>query len=48
VSPAVAALAKSNPDLELVGDPMELPFDAAGNLLQAQLFPHSVRARREG
>ena len=28
------------------GGAMELPFDAAGNLDQARLFPHSVRGRR--
>ena len=27
-------------------DAMELPFDAAGNLDQTRLFPHSVRGRR--
>ncbi len=46
VSPALAAEAKANPDLELVGGPTELPFDAGGNLIQEELFPHSVRARR--
>jgi hypothetical protein len=46
VSPALAAEAKANPDLEVVGGPTELPFDAAGNLIQEKLFPHSVRARR--
>jgi hypothetical protein len=46
VSPALAAEAKQNPDLEVVGGPTELPFDAAGNLVQEKLFPHSVRARR--
>jgi hypothetical protein len=46
VSPALAAEAKANPNLELVGDPMPLPFDSAGNLVQEKLFPHSVRGRR--
>lgn len=46
VSPALAAEAKANPNLELVGDPTPLPFDSAGNLVQEKLFPHSVRGRR--
>ncbi len=46
VSPALAAEARANPDLEVVGGPTELPFDAAGNLVQEKLFPHSVRGRR--
>jgi hypothetical protein len=48
VSPALAAEAKMNADLEVVGAPMELPFDAQGNLIQEKLFPHSVRGRRQG
>ncbi|MBX9626116.1 MAG: nickel-dependent lactate racemase [Gemmataceae bacterium] len=46
VSAALAAEARGHPDLEVVGEPMPLPFDAAGNLVQERLFPHSVRARR--
>lgn len=46
VSPPLAAEAKGNPNLELVGEPMPLPFDSAGRLLQEKLFPHSVRGRR--
>lgn len=46
VSAALAAEARGNPDLEVVGDPIPLPFDAAGNLVQERLFPHSVRGRR--
>ena len=46
VSAALAAEARGNPNLEVVGDPMPLPFDAAGNLVQEKLFPHSIRARR--
>lgn len=46
VSPALAAEAASHPHLELVGSPRPLPFDAAGNLRQDELFPHSVRGRR--
>ncbi|MFL5339931.1 MAG: lactate racemase domain-containing protein [Gemmataceae bacterium] len=29
------------------GESRELPFDAAGNLVQERLFPHSVRGRRK-
>jgi hypothetical protein len=47
VSPALAAEAKGNPNLEVVGGPVPLPFDPAGNLMQERLFPHSVRARRK-
>jgi Lactate racemase N-terminal domain len=46
VSPALAEDAKHLPDLELVGEPGELPFDANGQLMQETLFPHSVRGRR--
>ena len=46
VSAPLAAEAKGNPNLELVGDPMPLPFDAAENLIQEKLFPHSIRGRR--
>ncbi len=46
VSPALAALARGNPDLEFVGGAIPLPFDPAGNLAQEKLFPHSVRGRR--
>ena len=46
VSPALAAEAKGHAHLEMVGSPRPLPFDAAGNLLQEELFPHSVRGRR--
>lgn len=38
--------AKTNPHIEILGDLEPVPFDAAGNLRQEQLFPHSVRARR--
>ncbi len=48
VSPALAAVARETPHLELVGGPIPLPFDAAGNVMQERLFPHSVRARRVG
>ncbi|MBX9583354.1 MAG: nickel-dependent lactate racemase [Gemmataceae bacterium] len=46
VSAALAAQARGHPGLEVVGAPVPLPFDAAGNLVQEKLFPHSVRARR--
>lgn len=46
VSAPLAEEAKGNPNLELVGGPVPLPFDAAGNLVQEKLFPHSVRGRR--
>lgn len=46
VSGPLAAEARANPHLELVGSPQPLPFDAAGNLVQEKLFPHSVRGRR--
>lgn len=46
VSPPLAEEAHQRTDLEVVGTPRPLPFDAAGNLLQEELFPHSLRARR--
>ncbi|HZY84810.1 MAG TPA: hypothetical protein VFE78_08260, partial [Gemmataceae bacterium] len=46
VSAALAEEAKRRPHLELTGEPRPLPFDAAGNLEQETLFPHSVRGRR--
>lgn len=46
VSPALAADLTGQPHLEFVGSPQPLPFDAAGNLIQEKLFPHSVRCRR--
>ncbi|MCX8138485.1 MAG: lactate racemase domain-containing protein [Thermogemmata sp.] len=47
VSAPLAEEARQRSDLELVGDPQPLPFDETGRLLQEQLFPHSVRARRQ-
>ena len=44
-APLVADL-KGHPHLEFVGEPIALPFDANGNLVQEKLFPHSVRGRR--
>jgi Lactate racemase N-terminal domain len=46
ISAPLAAEAKTLPHLELVGGPQPLPFDAAGNLVQEKLFPHSVRGKR--
>jgi hypothetical protein len=46
-SAAALAEVKGHPHLELVGSPQPLPFDAAGNLAQEKLFPHSVRGRRK-
>jgi hypothetical protein len=48
VSAPLAADIGSNPHLEFIGDPIALPFDAHGNLVQEKLFPHSVRGRRKG
>jgi hypothetical protein len=47
VSAPLAAEARGNPHLELVGSPQPLPFDGKGNLAQEKLFPHSVRGRRK-
>lgn len=38
--------ARTKPGLEVLGAPSALPFDAAGNVNQEQLFPHALRARR--
>lgn len=38
--------AHGRPDLRVQGELRPLPFDAAGNLEQEKLFPHSVRGRR--
>jgi hypothetical protein len=46
VSPVVAAEARVNASLSVEGEVREIPFDAAGQLKQEQLFPHSVRGRR--
>ncbi len=48
VSAPLAEEARQRLDLQVVGEPQPLPFDEAGNLLQEQLFPHSIRARRRG
>src|SRR5262245_47289816 len=44
--PALAEEARSRPHLEVGGESRPLPFDAAGTLHQAKLFPHSVQGRR--
>jgi hypothetical protein len=46
VSAPLLAEARANPHLEVTGDLRPLPLDAAGNVEQGKLFPHSVRARR--
>jgi len=38
--------AKANKELEVTGAVQPLPFDAAGNLEQKRMFPHSVQGRR--
>jgi hypothetical protein len=48
VSPPLVEEAKRREHLEVRGEPRQLPFDAAGNLEQERLFPHSVRGRRNG
>jgi hypothetical protein len=46
VSAPLVEEAQKHPHLEVMGGLQALPFDAAGNLLQETLFPHSVRGRR--
>jgi hypothetical protein len=46
VSPPLAEEAGKRQHLEVTGQPRPLPFDAAGNLRQEEMFPHSVRGRR--
>lgn len=46
VSAPLAAEARKNPNLEVVGEARSIPFDAKGNIEQEKLFPHSVRGRR--
>lgn len=48
LSEPLLADVRGKPYLEFVGEPVELPFDASGNLVQEKLFPHSVRGRRKG
>lgn len=46
VSTPLADEARSREHLAVTGEPREIPFDAAGNVVQEALFPHSVRGRR--
>jgi hypothetical protein len=46
VSPPLLVEAKGRADLKVIGELQPLPFDAAGNVRQEKLFPHSVRVRR--
>lgn len=48
VSNALLSEAKANPEMEVIGSPIPVPFDATGNVNQERLFPHSVRGRRNG
>jgi hypothetical protein len=48
VSPPLLEETRRRRDLEPTGELRSLPFDAAGNLEQEVLFPHSVRSRRRG
>jgi hypothetical protein len=45
-SPALVEEARALPHLKIEGEARLLPFDAAGNLRQEAMFPHSVRGRR--
>jgi hypothetical protein len=45
-SPALLEEARRRPHLEVAGEPRPLPFDERGGLRQEELFPHSVRGRR--
>jgi hypothetical protein len=46
VSEPLAADLKGDPNLTFVGEPIAIPLDVAGNVIQEKLFPHSVRGRR--
>jgi hypothetical protein len=48
VSQPLVEEAGTLPGLEVVGSSRHVPFDPANNLIQEQLFPHSIRARRQG
>jgi hypothetical protein len=47
VSAPLVEEARKNPDLKVGGELQPLAFDAAGNLEQEKLFPHSTRGRRK-
>jgi hypothetical protein len=46
VSAALLEEARTRPHLELASELKPVPLDAQGNVVQEQLFPHSVRGRR--
>jgi Lactate racemase N-terminal domain len=46
LSPVLAEEATKHPHLEITGAARPLPFNAAENLTQELLFPHSLRGRR--
>ena len=46
VSPALLEEVSRNPHLKQEGPVQAVPLDAAGNVVQETLFPHSVRGRR--
>jgi len=46
VSAPLVEEARKNPHLEVTGACQPLPFDESNNLIQEELFPHSVRSRR--
>ncbi|MBN9120031.1 MAG: hypothetical protein J0I06_12855 [Planctomycetes bacterium] len=46
VSEPLAADLRGDANLQFVGEPIAIPLDTAGNVLQEKLFPHSVRGRR--
>jgi hypothetical protein len=45
-SPALVEEARTRAHLEVVGTARPVPYDANGNVMQEELFPHSVRGRR--
>lgn len=47
VSAPLVEEARKHPHLEIVSGSRPLPFDAKGNMAQAELFPHSVQGRRK-
>jgi hypothetical protein len=46
VSPPLVEEARKHPQLEVTGEARALAFDAAGNVRQEEMFPHSVRGQR--
>jgi hypothetical protein len=47
VSAPLVEEARKHLHLEIGGEPRPLLFDGAGNLRQEEMFPHSVRGRRQ-